>query len=969
MIKNGTVFAGRYEIIERIGSGGMADVYKAHDSRLKRDVAIKVLKASLAEDADFVEKFRTEGEAAASLTNANVVSVYDVGNVGSTYYIVMELIDGITLKDYIRRKGMLSSRETMAITAQVAVGLRAAHARHIVHRDIKPQNIILSRDGKVKVTDFGIARGVTDETRHGQKAELGSVHYIAPEQAKGQPCDERSDIYSLGIVMYEMITGRVPFDKDTQVAVALAHMNETMIPPSEINPDCPVALEQIIFRATQKSKERRYHNCTELLQDLKIAVNNPSFNFEKQEQESVLRSTTQVFTGTSQAAGMSQERVKRPARPAFQPNVPAVSGAEEDDDGMEDDSTVVAAESGTVRRQAMTIIDSEEEKPQRGGIRERRSSGPVIDFTELSPDTAEYEVPEESGDEEAGSDLFAEDAKEDEKTLMDRIVLIAGIVIGAIIICLLIYIFVTLSGCNQSTIARPDASTGASAEVGQKETAEETTEEIVELSTKESDSFDPDTDAVVPNVLGLYFEEAMKALQDAGLEGKIGSEFGYSDEYPELYIMKQSYPEGTIVEKGSTIVIMMSQGSDKFEIRENFAGGTLTAFKNEAVNFPDVNFVYESSYSDTVPANHIISITPASGFAQPGDTVTVVYSLGAEYVEVPNLVGSYKSEVATKLMYSALTAGTMTEANNDDVPEGLVISQNPGPGSRVKNGSTVDVIISLGPKMEQVPDVLGKNVEEAKALLTNAGFTVETADEISSEAEEGTVLSQSVAGGEYAPLNQPITLVVAKAENLMPDLTLGSLEDAKAAAASLGFTIGKTDTEATDDESKALFVKSQSVAAGTVISADEPPVVDLVYYVYEEAASSSSETETSPSESESSSETAEQVDLDNYVGSNYVNDGIEGTITALGLVPKVEKIENTEGEGKTNVIAEMSPAGPAKVNKGSEVVFKIYGEYKAPESSETPSPETSETATPATDPSETSSSESASETAAEGGGA
>ncbi len=905
MIKNGTVFAGRYEIIERIGSGGMADVYKAHDQRLKRDVAIKVLKQSLSEDADFVAKFRTEGEAAASLTNANVVSVYDVGNVGSTYYIVMELIDGITLKDYIRRKGMLSSRETMAITAQVAVGLRAAHARHIVHRDIKPQNIILSRDGKVKVTDFGIARGVTDETRHGSNNELGSVHYIAPEQAKGQPCDERSDIYSLGIVMYEMITGRVPFDKDTQVAVALAHMNETMVPPSEINPDCPVALEQIIFRSTQKSKERRYHNCTELLQDLKIAVNNPSYNFEKQEQESVIRSTTQVFTGSAAAEG------RRAGTAAFQPNLPAAS-IEED----EPDDTDAVIGSQAAGRQAMTIIDSEEKKPVRQGIRERRTAGPVIDFTELSPDR-DYDGETENEASDEGKDLFAEDAKEDEKSLMDRIILVAGIVIGAVIICLLIYIFVTLSGCNQNAIARPTESTSATAK-----TTEPTTEEIIELSTKESDDFDPDTDAVVPNVIGLYYEEAEAKLEEAGLVAKIGSEFGFSDEYPELYIMKQSYPEGTIVEKGSIIVIMISQGSDKFEIRENYIGGTLSTFKNDAVNYPDIDFVYEKTYHTQIPANHIISITPSSGLVKPGETVTVLYSLGPEFVTVPSLYGQYRGDASTTLMNHALSIGSISEEYSDEVSEGIIIGQSPAAGLSVRNGSSVDIIVSLGPKMEMVPDVLGMTEEEAVAALAEKGFTAEIEEEVSKEGTPGTVITQSVEGGDYAPLNSPITLTICKEQALMPELTGGSLADAEKQASTMKFTIGKTEAETTEDANKNMIIKSQSVAAGTEITEDT--VVDLVYYTYEAIPTVPDVTGASESEAKSALESA----------------GYKVTVSSETVKTDVE------GQGQT--VARTDPAGGSSLKKDSNVTIYMY-EYVAPTSSETAPPSSSETEPPSSE--------------------
>lgn len=261
-------------------------------------VALKVLKDAFASNPQAVKSFREEGEKAAEIQSANVVKVYDTNYFNGTHYIVMEYVDGIDLKEYIQRKGHLSPKETMAITAHIAYGLRAAHSKQIVHRDVKPQNVILSRDGSIKVTDFGIAGSTTGEKS--QSLNTGSVYYMAPEQAKSENCDERSDIYSLGIVMYEMITGRVPFDKETGVAVMLAHMNESMTAPSKLNPDCPLALEQIIFRCTQKSAARRYHNCTELLGDLKIAINNPDYDFGQKEKATILKSSTQVFTKNPQ---------------------------------------------------------------------------------------------------------------------------------------------------------------------------------------------------------------------------------------------------------------------------------------------------------------------------------------------------------------------------------------------------------------------------------------------------------------------------------------------------------------------------------------------------------------------------------------------------------------------------------------------------------------------------------------------
>ncbi|HIT89555.1 MAG TPA: serine/threonine protein kinase, partial [Candidatus Merdenecus merdavium] len=235
MLKEGIFISDRYEIAGKIGSGGMADVYKAKDIKLNRYVAIKVLKPEFREDKTFVRKFQTEAQSAAGLTHPNIVSVYDVCDEDGVYFIVMELVEGITLKEYIVKKGRLSVREATSIAIQVSMGLEAAHNNHIVHRDIKPQNIIISTDGKVKVTDFGIARAASSNTISSNV--MGSVHYSSPEQARGGYSDEKSDIYSLGITMYEMVTGRVPFDGDTTVAIALKHLQEEIDAPSRYAPD------------------------------------------------------------------------------------------------------------------------------------------------------------------------------------------------------------------------------------------------------------------------------------------------------------------------------------------------------------------------------------------------------------------------------------------------------------------------------------------------------------------------------------------------------------------------------------------------------------------------------------------------------------------------------------------------------------------------------------------------------------
>ena len=279
MIKIGMMIADRYEILEKIGTGGMSDVYKAKDHKLNRFVAVKVLKQEFSENANFVSKFRIEAQAAAGLMHPNIVNVYDVGEEGGIYYIVMELVEGITLKKYIEKKARLSVKEAISIAIQVSMGIEAAHNNHIIHRDIKPQNIIISKEGKVKVTDFGIAKAATSNTITSNV--MGSVHYTSPEQARGGYSDEKSDIYSLGITMFEMLTGRVPFNGETTVAIAIKHIQEEMPSPREYVSEIPISVEQIVCKCCQKSPDRRYQSMAELITDLKQSLINPDEDFVK----------------------------------------------------------------------------------------------------------------------------------------------------------------------------------------------------------------------------------------------------------------------------------------------------------------------------------------------------------------------------------------------------------------------------------------------------------------------------------------------------------------------------------------------------------------------------------------------------------------------------------------------------------------------------------------------------------------
>lgn len=276
----GKLLGNRYEMVEKIGNGGMSTVYKAIDKVLKRNVAVKILRDEFTTDEEFIKRFEAEAQSAARLTHANIVSIYDVGVEGNLHYIVMELIQGKTLKEIIiKERGPLPWKWSVNVAIQIASALETAHKNNIVHRDIKPHNIIITEEGTAKVTDFGIAKAVSNSTITAFGTTIGSVHYFSPEHARGGFTDAKSDLYSLGVVMYEMLTGRVPFDADTPVSVALKHMQEEPEEPIEINPNVPIAINKIIMKALQKDATLRYQSASEMLKDLKKSLKNPNGDF------------------------------------------------------------------------------------------------------------------------------------------------------------------------------------------------------------------------------------------------------------------------------------------------------------------------------------------------------------------------------------------------------------------------------------------------------------------------------------------------------------------------------------------------------------------------------------------------------------------------------------------------------------------------------------------------------------------
>lgn len=317
------ILSNRYEIIDKIGSGGMAIVYKAKDLLLNRIVTIKILREQFTADEEFVRRFRREAQSAASLSHTNIVSIYDVGKDGDTEYIVMEYVEGQNLKDIIRNYAPLSTEQTVELGIQIAEAIRHAHEHHIIHRDIKPHNILVTEDGRIKVTDFGIARAVSAATMTHTGDIVGSVHYLSPEQARGVQTNEQSDIYSLGIILYELLTGKVPYDGETPISIALKHLQELAVPPSKLNPRVNLALENLVMRAIAKSPEQRYPTAKDLLQDLhKVQTGLPVDKVEGEDQDlestrihrSLSNGVNSALAADEPEAGGKKNNRKKPLR-------------------------------------------------------------------------------------------------------------------------------------------------------------------------------------------------------------------------------------------------------------------------------------------------------------------------------------------------------------------------------------------------------------------------------------------------------------------------------------------------------------------------------------------------------------------------------------------------------------------------------------------------------------------------------
>ena len=594
MLNVGMFLADRYEILGKVGAGGMSDVYKAKDHILSRIVAIKVLKSEFSEDRTFVTKFRTEAQSAAVLEHPNIVNIYDVGSEDGLYYIVMEYVEGITLKTYIEKKGQLSFKESASIAIQVARGIEAAHGKNIIHRDIKPQNIMISTDGKVKVTDFGIAKAASSNTISSDV--MGSVHYASPEQARNGFIDARSDVYSLGIVMYEMITGRVPFDGDTTVAVAIQHLQEEIVKPSVYAPNIPVSFEGIILKCTQKTPDRRYQSMAELLNDLRHALTNPNENFV----------VIAPLVDNSRTKVIAEEDLKEIKERGFT--------AEDDQD------TDLDAE--------MDDIDDEDEDEDDG---DDKLLNPKMDkaVTIMGIVTAViilivvvYLIGSIFGLFRFGSSKNTETETETQtetETEVEMIKVIGMTVDEAQAKLEDMGITVVVSGTQESdeeagTILSQDPKEGSM--IAQNSTVKVV---VAGQSTTEADEID------VPSVVGKTKSEAETAIKNAKFNYK--ETYEYSADVAADVVISQSPASGKLAE-GSTIEIVISQGEQSKTV-PNVLGSAQSAAQS-SLTAAGLNYSVKTDYSDSVAEGNVISQDVEAGkTVAPGTTVTITVSLGS----------------------------------------------------------------------------------------------------------------------------------------------------------------------------------------------------------------------------------------------------------------------------------------------------------------------------------------------------
>ena len=637
-----TLFDGRYRILRKLGSGGMANVYLAEDEDLGRRVAIKILSERYANDESFNERFRREAKSAASLSHPNIVSIYDRGEADGIPYIAMEVIEGRSLKELILTRGPLPLATAIDYTHQILDALRFAHRNGIIHRDIKPHNILLGAENRAKVTDFGIARaGASQMTEVG--SIMGTAQYLSPEQARGAPVTAASDLYSVGIVLYEMLTGQVPFSGDSAIEIAMKHLNETPRPPSSLRPELTPELDQVVLRALAKNPEDRYQASEEFSADLdRVEAGIP------------------IAPETSAAA------------------TAILSG------GFETSATQVIPPTETARQPPPTQPAAPRRPPP------------------TYPPRYRYDEPPRKRNRFLPWLLV--------------ILLLAGAAVAGW------YVYTQIQDELRST------------------------------------------QVAVPNVIGLERKLAVKKIEDEGFQADVQTGVGTAEDRGK--VIDQNPDGGTRIEKGSTVRILVSVGPEQVEVPE-VVGKPLDEATQTLAN-AGFRWTTKRVFSPDAPEGEVTKQNPKPGEqAEKGATIALTVSKGQELATVPDVLQQTRQSAESELR----SAGFVAEAVlvDSDSPQGLVVAQDPDPGTERPKGDTVQISVSNGPQTATVPDVLDQDQASAESELQAAGFKVRVVKQDTADpTQDGVVMDQSPAPGLEAQPGSRVTIVVGRFSEPVP---------------------------------------------------------------------------------------------------------------------------------------------------------------------------------------------------------
>lgn len=717
LLNPGSVLGDRYEIIEKIGSGGMAVVYRGKDKKLDRYVTIKVLREEFIGDEEFIERFRSEACSAARLSHPNIVRVYDVGEDGEINYIVMEYIHGDTLKTAIRKKAPFDSRSIINVAIQIASALSQAHKAHIVHRDIKPQNILVGTDGVVKVTDFGIARAARATTMTTTANAAGSVHYFSPEQARGGYVDEKSDIYSLGITMFEMITGVLPFQGNNSVSIALKHINEELPDIRQYNPNCTPSLEGIIKKATMKKADERYASIDLMLADLMRARTEVAVHAEQERQAEAKERSHAAVAGAAGAAAGAATGIRMSRRAEATKELREAKERAEaerarirkmEDEAVTAESPLVhrRAESGSHFRENIPAMENVEDATRKADeseidlIRFRKNeeapaaeepqvegdvNTPLVSFEKygkrlkISKDDnyeGEYmaveEVKKSRRPERKRRNPRKEEEYDNERDRKAERRVIAAAIVTAIVTAIVLIVIISSVGLRVL---------GGFKGFGSGEKNIET-----------------------PQFIGMTYEKAEAEAKKLGLKlVKEGED--YSNYYDEGMIFWQNVDPETMVAGNTKIGVKVSLGLKEQEMPDvlnKSESDAIKAITKLVGTSPDI--VYEES--EDVKPGHVISQNPEEGTkidAHTHITLTVCKPEEGGNVVVPDVQGDTESSAVQSLEAVGLTVGKISYLESDTVAEGRVITQTLTPNSEVPSGSVVNLAISKGAPVQEEP--------------------------------------------------------------------------------------------------------------------------------------------------------------------------------------------------------------------------------------------------------------------------